>query len=189
MSYIIAPVDRVKTEYPEFMDGMKAVEAQGILRAVDVWPGFKLGGLIPGAKEFGIGNILPKDVLGAGTYSWDQTFSTPGSWTNIFSYNVPEDEVHCFAGFEITNPSLIFTQLRLEISDKKYPIVEIEEANVYDKGFGIVLKGDPGDELVVQEEESLLLRGWQERGTSGTVQRVIPIGVNIYKRKELVITE
>jgi hypothetical protein len=189
MSYMIAPMDKVKTTYPEFMDVMKAVEDRSIARAEDIWSGFKLGGIVPGAKEFGVGNILPKDVLGAGTYTWKQTFSAPGSWTDIFSYTVPEDEIHGFAGFEITDPTLIFTQLRLEISDKKYPIIEIEEANNFANGVAIIIKQDPGDELVVQEEESVLLRGWQERGTSGYSQRIVPIGVNVYKRKELVITE
>lgn len=189
MGYIIAPMDKVKTDYPEFLDTMRKVEDVAIKRASEIWEGFSIGGIVPGAKQFGVGNILPRDVLGAGTYTWKQTFNAPGSWVNIFSYTVPEDEIHAFAGFAITDPTIIFTQLRLEISDKKYPIFEIEEANLYDKGFAIIIKQDPGDELVVAEEESVLLRGWQERGTAGYQQRVVPLGINIYKRKELVITE
>jgi len=189
MAYIIAPLDKVKVDYPEFMDVMRQVERVSIARAEKIWPAFKLGGLIPGEKEFGIGNILPKDVLGAGTYSWTQSFTAPGSWTNIFSYTVPEDEIHAFAGFAISDPTLIFNQIRLEISDKKYPIWEIEEANLYEKGFAIIIKADPGDELIAEEEIPVLVRGYQERGTSGYEQRVIPIGINIYKRKDLVISE
>lgn len=189
MSYIIAPLDKVKTQFPEFLDVMKQVEKVGINRAREVWPGFTLGGLIPGDKEFGIGNILPKDIHGAGTYSWTRAFTAPGSWTNIFSYSVPEDEIHAFAGFAISDPTLIFNQIRLEISDKKYPIWEIEEANLYEKAFAIIIKADPGNELVASEKTPVLLRGYQERGTRGYEQRVIPIGINIYKRKDLVISE
>ncbi|MDI6860218.1 MAG: hypothetical protein QMC85_06960 [Methanocellales archaeon] len=189
MAYIIAPLDKVKVDYSEFMAVMRQVERVAIARAVEIWPGFSLGGLIPGDKEFGIGNILPKDVLGAGIYSWTQSFASPGSWTNIFSYSVPEDEIHAFAGFAISDPTLIFNQIRLEISDKKYPIWEIEEANLYEKAFAIIIKADPGDELVAQQETSVLLKGYQERGTKGYEQRVIPIGINVYKRKDLVIKE
>ena len=189
MPYIIAPLEKVKVDYPEFMDVMKQVEKVGIARAGEIWPGFTLGGLIPAAKEFGIGNILPKDILGTGIYSWTQSFAAPGSWTDIFNYSVPEDEIHALAGFAISDPTLIFNQIRLEISDKKYPIWEIEEANLYEKAFSIIIKADPGNELVAQEETPVLLRGYQERGTSGTEQRVIPIGINVYKRKDLVISE
>lgn len=189
MSYIIAPLEKVKVDFPEFLNVMKQVEQVSIARGAVIWPGYKLGGLIPNDKEFGIGNMLPKDVLGAGTYTWTQTFSAPGSWTNIFSYSVPEDEIHAFAGFAISDPTLIFNQIRLEISDKKYPIWEIEEANLYEKAFAIIIKADPGNELIAQEETPILVRGYQERGTSGTQQRVIPIGINVYKRKDLVITE
>jgi len=189
MPYVIAPLEKVKVDYPEFMDVMKKVEQVSIARAVEIWPGYVLGGLIPGVKEFGIGNMLPKDVLGTGTYTWTQAYTAPGSWTNIFSYSVPEDEIHAFSGFAISDPTLIFNQIRLEISDKKYPIWEIEEANLYEKAFAMIIKADPGNELIAQEETPVLVRGYQERGTSGTEQRVIPIGINVYKRKDLVISE
>lgn len=189
MPYAIAPLDKIKVDYPEFKDVLKSLEAGAIARAIEIWPGYTLGGLIPGDKEFGIGNMLPKDILGTGTYTWTQAFTTPGSWTNIFSYDVPEDEIHAFAGFGISDPTLIFNQLRIEIEDRKYPIFEIEEANLYDKAFSIIIKADPGNEFIAQEETSVLLRGYQERGTSGAEQRVIPLGLNVYKLKALVIKE
>ena len=180
MSYIIAPLDKVKEKFPEFLDVMKQLETATINRAKEVWPGYTLGGLIPTAKEFGLGTILPKNIRGKGTYTWVQTFTAPGSWTNIFSYTVKDDLIHSFAGFAIPDPELIFSQFRIEHTDKKYPIIDIEEARTFKGGVAIIIKADVGEEIVVPEKKSFLLKGYQERGTSGLSQRVIPLGLCAY---------
>lgn len=172
----------MKEKYPEFLDVMKQLESATIDRAGEVWSGYTLGGLKPEAKEFGLGNILPKNVLGAGTYTWQQQFAAPGSWTNIFSYTVADDLIHSYVGFAIPDPELIFSQLRFEHTDKKYPIVEIEEARVFrgQGGIAIIIKADKGEEVIVPEKKSFLLKGFQERGTSGLNQRVVPLGLCAY---------
>jgi len=197
MSYVIAPYTLVKKEFPEFRELLKTAHDATISRAENIWPGFKFGGLLPGDREFGITTLLPDQVIlnkaraPFGSYNWLQSFTAPGSWVDIFSYDVPEDEIHTIVGFAIPDPTLIFSQLRFEIGDKKYPRIDLEEARAYagEGGIAIILKTDVEKELVIQEETSVRLRGWQEYGTSGIVQRVIPLGIMAYKRKDIVIKE
>lgn len=192
MSYIIAPLDKVKDTFPEFRQSMSALQDAVIKRAQDIWAGFTFGGLTPGSRQFGLTTMLPREIFGKGTQQWTQTFSAPGSWTNIFSYSVPVDEIHGFAGFAFTEPTLIFSQLRWEIKDRKFPIINVEESrafNVFAGGFVIVVKADAGQELIAEERTQVLVKGFQERGSSGIRQRIIPIGLLAFRRIDLVITE
>lgn len=188
MSYLIAPLQKVRSgEFPEFQQAMASLEAAARQRAAAIFSGFTPGGVLPGDGSFGQANLLPKKVLGAGTFTWVQTFRAPGSFTNIFSYTVPNDEIHAYAGFIIPDP-LIFSQFRMQVSDRIYPILEVEEARAFKDGFAIVLKQDSGAETVVEEKKIFTLQGYQERGTSGNSQRVIPIGFALYINKDTYIS-
>ncbi len=190
--FLIAPFRLVKGEnqWTEYRDMLPALQDAAMARAQDIWKGFKFGGVLPASKEYGITQFRPKDVLGGGTATWTQTFGSAGSWCRIFSYNVPEDMVHAIAGFAIPDPTLIFSQLRFQIEDRLYPIIDIEEAHTFGQGgFSLLIKQDKGKELIVAEELAVLVRGFQERGTRNRTQRVIPLGFMLYKNKDLVIRE
>lgn len=190
--FLIAPFRLVKGEnqWNEYRDMLPALQDAAIRRAQDVWKGFEFGGVLPGAKQYGIVPFRPKDVLGGGTATFNQTFGSQGSWCKIFSYNVPEDMIHAFSGIAIPDPTLIFSQLRFQIEDRLYPVIDIEEAHTFGAGgFTLLIKQDKGKELVVAEELPVLVRGFQERGTRNRTQRVIPLGFMLYKNKNLVINE
>lgn len=193
MSYLIAPLQKVKIDFSEFNAVMKNLEEALDARAKAIWSGYTFGGLSPGDNQYGFGNIPPRHMSvprGFGTWSFMQKYTAPGSWTNIFSYTVPNDQIHGFSGFEFHGPNQIFNALRFSISDKTFPIIEIEEARSYaaKDGMALIFKTDKGREMIVQEKISLTLKGFQERNTSGFNQRVIPIGEMAYRAKDDLVT-
>ena len=193
MSYIIAPLDKVKGEgaYPEFADVLKSVQDAAIARAKDIWKGFTQGGMYPGDNEFGICPLRAREMATnvtsstlSGTYSFRKNFAAT-AWRTIFNYTVRQDVIHAFAGFMITDEVLRFLELRMEFGDRKYPILDIQEAKGWG-AFAILFKEDVGKELIAQEESSVYLRGYVE---STGYQTVVPLGFQLYKRKDLVISE
>lgn len=175
--------------YDSYISLLNDLFVRAKARASEIWPGFTFGGRQPEGKQYGITSFRPRDLFGGGTSTFSKTFGSQGSWANIFSYTVPEDEVHAFAGLSFTEPALIFAQLRWEIEDRKYPIIDIEEAQGWGMPFSLLFNQDKGKELVVPEEQAVLFRGFQERTTRNRVQRVVPLGFVLYKNKDLVIRE
>lgn len=174
---------------PEFNDIRQALHDQAIARAAEIWPGHEVGGLRPQSKQFGVNTIRPRDIFGGGTATFVKRYGSAGSWCNIWSYTVPEDEIHAFAGFMIPDPSLIFAQTRFELEDTRLPIADIEEAQGFMGPFAILYKQDRGFEYIATEEQRVLFKGFQERNTAGRNQRVVPIGLQLYKNKDLHIVE
>lgn len=193
MSFIIAPLDKVKGEnaYPEYVDVLKSVQDAGVNRAKEVWKGFTQGGLYPGDNEFGICPLRPNEMAHnvssttlSGTYSFRKNLATTG-WRTLFDYTVREDIIHAFAGFMVTDEVLRLLQFRFEFGDRKYPILDIQEAKGWGN-FAILFKEDVGKELISSESTSVYVRGYVE---STGYQTVVPLGFQLYKRKDLVITE
>lgn len=193
MSYVIGPMNLVKGEgmWPEFGDVLKEVQDMGIKRAQQVWPGFSFGGVYPGDHQFGICPLRKNEMANnvsastlSGSYSFKNTQSATG-WKEIFNYTVREDVLHALAGFAVTDEVLRLTQLRMEISDRKFPIFDIQEAQGWGS-FAILIKEDVGEALIAEPLTSVLIKAyWESIGT----QRVVPLGFQLYKRKDLVISE
>jgi len=192
MTFIIAPLDKVKGEgaYPEFAEVLRSVQDAAIARAKEIWKGYSQGGLYPGDNEFGICPMRAREMFSAsaqtlsGTYSFRQNFAATG-WRTILDYTVREDIIHAFAGFMITDETLRILELRMEFGDRKYPILDIQEAQGWGS-FAILFKEDVGKELIAQEESSVYVRGYLD---STGYQTVVPLGFQLYKRKDLVISE
>lgn len=191
--YVIAPLDKVKgpNSMSEFAEVLKAVQDSAIKRAEDIWTGYKFGGLYPGENEFGIcplrQNEMASDVTSttlSSSYSFKKKLGSTG-WHNIFNYTVRKDIIHAFAGFMVTDEVLRLLELRMEIGDRKFPILDIQEAKGWGR-FALIFKEDIGEELVVQEETSMLLKGYVE---ATGYQNIVPLGFMLYKRKDLVISE
>ena len=192
MSYEVAPLQRVRTDFPEFRAGLVALQNGLIARAQQIWPGYTFGGISPGPGQYGIANLAPRHLSvprGFGSWSFLQKFTGPGSWQNVFSYTVPDDQIHGFAGFAFFAPDLIFNALRVQVADTTYPIVEIEEAQTFfADGMALLIKADAGEEYIVPEKVSFILKAFQERNTSGWNIRVIPIGQMIFRARDDLIT-
>ena len=191
--FIIAPLNQVKGEnaYPEYVDVLRSVQDAAINRAKQIWNGYSQGGLYPGDKEFGIcplrANEMANDVTAttlSGTYNFRKNLQSTG-WQTLFNYNVRTDIIHAFAGFQITDEILRILALRFEFSDRKFPIMDLQIAKGWGS-FAILFKEDVGKELISQEETSVYVRGYVE---ATGYQTIVPIGFQLYKRKDLVITE
>jgi len=193
MGYIIAPLDQVKGEnaWPEYVSVLKAVQDAGIKRAEQIWDGYTFGGLYPGDHQFGICPLRQREMANdvssttlSSSYSFRKNLAAT-AWHTLFDYTVRKDVIHAFAGFMITDEILRLLELRMELSDRKYPVMDIQEAKGWGN-FAIIFKEDVGNELIAQEESSVYLRGYVE---ATGYQTIVPLGYQLYKRKDLVITE
>lgn len=193
MPYVIAPLDKVKGEgaWPEFGAVLKSVEDAGIKRAQETWQGYTLGGLYPGDRQFGMGGMRAREMAHdvtastlSGTYSFRKNLGATG-WHSLFDYTVRDDIIHAFAGFQISDEILNIIELRLEIGDRMYPIMNIEQAQGWG-AFAILFKEDVGNELIAVEKTRVYVRG---RVTATGYQTIVPLGYQLFKRKDLVISE
>lgn len=193
MSYVIAPLSQVKGEnaYPEFADVLRSVQDAAIARAKDIWKGYTQGGIYPGDNEFGVCPLRAREMANdvtsttlSSTFSFRKNLGATG-WHTLFDYSVRSDIIHAFAGFMITDEVLRILEFRMEFGDRKYPILDIQEAKGWG-AFAILFKEDVGKELIAQEETSVYVRGYVE---ATGYQNVVPLGFQLYKRKDLVISE
>lgn len=193
MPYIIAPLDKVKGdgEWPEYQNVLRDLQNKAFERASSIWEGFEQGGLTPGNRQFGIAPFRKNDTAGdvsdstpSGSYSFTKAISATG-WQDIFNYTVRNNMIHAFAGFQFTDDVLRVTQLRFEIEDRRFAILDLQEAQAWTK-FGIVLKTDELKELIAEPQERVLVRLYAE--STGN-QRVVPIGFMLYKNLNLILTE
>ena len=193
MPYIIAELAKVKGEgqYPEYEDVLKAVQDAAYQRASDIWEGYEPGGLMPGPRQYGVGPLRKNDMARdttdstpSGSYSFTKTLAATG-WQDLLNYTVRDNMIHAFAGFSFTDQTLRVTQLRVEIGDRRFPIWDIQEAQLYDR-FALVLKEDEAKELIANPQERVLVRIYAE--STGN-QRVVPIGLSLFKTANLVLTE
>lgn len=193
MPYVIAPLDKVKglNQYPEYREGLGAVEAQAVARAKALWTGALPGGIFPLGAQFGIGPFRKNDMAGdssdstpSGTYTFRKNI-TATAWQDVFNYSVRKDMIHAFVGFLISDDVLRVIQWRFRLGQVSFPIIDIQEAQRYDR-FAIILKTDRGTELVIDPNTSVLVRMYAELVG---FQRIVPLGLQIYRRTDLVLNE
>ncbi len=193
MPFIIAPLSDVKglNDYPEYQAALKATQDAAFHRAGKVWNGYTPGGLIPGDKQFGVGPLRKNDMsrdtsdsTPSGSYTFRTNIAATG-WRDIFSYTVRADTIHGFVGFLVAEDALRITQFRMEIGQNRFPIWDLQEAQRYNR-FAIIIKTDAGKELVADEKSRVLWRIYVE---STGFQRVVPLGLQLFKNPDLVLTE
>lgn len=193
MSYVIAPWKQVfgNEQRPEYIQMLKDLQNSAIARAQDVWKGYTFGGLYPKDMQFGICPLRQREMAHdvssttlSGSYSFRKNLGTTG-WHTLFDYSVRKDIIHAFAGFSITDEILRILELRFEFGDRKYPIMDIQEAKGWG-GFAILFKEDAGKELIAENETSVYVRGYVE---ATGYQTITPLGFQLYRRKDLVINE
>lgn len=193
MPFIWAPLKKTKGEgqYPEYEDVLRAVQDQAFARAEEIWEGFSRGGLMPASKEFGVGPLRKNDMAGdttdsaaSGSYTFEKNIIATG-WQDIFNYNIRDNMIHAFAGLAFTDQTLRISQIRVEIGDTRFPIWDIQEAQLYDR-FALILKQDEGKELIANPQDRVLIRIYAE---STGVQRVVPLGLSLFRTANLVLTE
>ncbi len=168
--YVLCEYEAVKKEFPEFKDTMEALKSQLIAKAEADWKPLKFGGMYPKAGEFGISPILPalfKGMDGTRLTTWNQWFTDTGSQTIMTGVGsggiIPEDFKVGFVGLAFLDKAIRISEIKLQISDKKLPRINIEEAFVYNKPAIIFEEGYILDEKTAFELIAYILTQGPQR--------------------------
>jgi len=172
MAYVIADYGNIKETFPEFQATMDALEDVLVQKAMAQWAPLRYGGLNPQSGEFGKTTIMPElfqtgafetGVLTTMTNWGDAYISTttqtvPGN--NIImqgntSGNIPEDYMCGIVGLAFLEPTSRISEIRMQISDKKLPRMNIQEAWGYKRPCIIWENG-----YVLDEETGFTLYGF-----------------------------
>jgi len=160
MSYVICEYGKVKETFPEFESTMRRLRDELIDRARADWSPLKFGGLAPKAGEFGETTVLPvlfNDITGTRMTTWSQWFNATGSQTIMTGVGaggiIPEDFKVGLVGLAFLDKAIRISEFKMQISDKKLPRINIEEAFAYEKPAvifeeGFILDEEQGFELI-----------------------------------------
>jgi len=150
MAYVIADYSKIKETFPEFQATMDAMEDVLVRKAMAQWAPLRYGGLNPQAGEFGVSTIMP-ELFQTGAYptgvlttmnTWGDgyisstTQTVPGANTLMqgnTAGNIPEDFMVGIVGIEFLEPSSRISEMRMQISDKKLPRMNLQEAWCYQR--------------------------------------------------------
>ena len=161
MSYVICEYDKVKQEFPEFNSVLEKLRSDLIAKAEADWEPLKYGGLAPkGEKQFGETTIMPQlfaDITGTRMTTWNQWFNATGAQTIMTGVGsggtIPEDYKVGVAGLAFLDKTIRISEFKMQISDRKLPRINIEEAFMYNKPAiifeeGFILDEETAFELV-----------------------------------------
>ncbi len=193
MTYIIAPTSQVIGDNGQspYLNVIGAVEAAVIQRASEIWDGWESGGLTPGPNQYGIAPLRMNDMAvdttaaaASSSYSFDKAASSVG-WADLYNFNVRDDMILGLAGISIDDPTLRVWQTRIEVGDKRLPVIDLQTAHSFDRS-SFILKQDVGKELIAGPRDRFVIRGYW--GTTGT-NRVTPLGIMAYRNLSDMLTE
>jgi len=176
--YVICEYDKVKAEFPEFRAIMQALEDSLIAKASADWAPLSFGGIAPLAGQFGKTTVLPQlfaNNAGNRLTTWEQTFTSTGSQTIMTGVEsggiIPEDFKVGLVGLAFLDKALRISEIKMQISDKKLPRMNIEEAFLYNKPAIIFEEG-----FILDEKTSFDLYAYV---LSQGIQRIKLIGLQV----------
>jgi len=174
------------------------------VKSQGVWAPLTFGGMTPREGQYGRIPILPEEFEDQAGVDLDHNHTPTGWGVNsfriLFTDTVPtavaipgwkviyrgananltrEDIRIAWAGCAFTEKTDPITKLRWTIGDISYPKFDVEEKNCYNKPAIIFEEG-----FIIPEETYFQLEGFFE--ASG-YERVVPLGFEVYRRKDLVI--
>lgn len=153
MSYVICEYEKVKQNFPEFKATMESLASQLRAKCAADWSPLSFGGLAPRAGQFGETTILPalfRDITmsaaNAGNMiTWHQWLTltagevaSGGAHKTIMTGSgtggiILEDYKIGLAGLVFLDKAIRISEIKMQISDKKLPRINIEEALAYNK--------------------------------------------------------
>jgi len=158
--YVLCEYDKVKETFPQFQTIMEKLKADLIAKAEADWAPLKYGGIDASAGQFSETTIMPQlfaDMSGTRLTTWEQWFTSTGSQTILTGVGsggtIPEDFKVGVVGLAFLDPVIRVSEIKMQISDKKLPRINIEEAFCYNKPAvifeeGFILDEETGFELV-----------------------------------------
>lgn len=145
MSYVICEYDKVKQQFPEFKATMTKLATDLRAKCAADWSPKTFGGLAPTAGQFGETTILPAlfrdDTMTAANagnmITWEQWLNTLGHRTIMSGSGtggiILEDYKIGLAGIAFLDKAIRISEIKMQISDKKLPRINVEEALAYNK--------------------------------------------------------
>ena len=183
-AYVICEYGKIREYFPEFQDIMTRLKENLIAKAIADWAPLKRGGLAAEAGEFSETTIIPalfNDITGTRLITWDQWFSAagalpiPGSRTIMTGAGpggtIAEDYKVGLVGLAFLSKAIRISEIKMQISDKKLPRINIEEAFAYEKP-AIIFE----DAFILDEETGFDLYAYV---LSQGPQRIMPIGIQL----------
>jgi len=169
--YILAEYSKIKSQFPEFQSVLNALRVSLLNKAMQDWDPKTNGGMKPTGGQFGIGTIMPElfnDISGTTMTTWDQYLTPAGAQSIIMTGSqtggsIYEDYKVGIAGLAFLDKVQRVTEIKMQISDKKLPRINIEEAMAY-KNPCLIFE----DNYILDEETGFTLyayvasRGWQK---------------------------
>ncbi len=179
MSFVICEYEKVKAGFPEFKRTLETLESSLRAKCAADWSPKTFGKLTPSTSQFGETTILPplfRDLtMSAATsgqmVTWDQwlTFTAAEKAAGVGAAGVGasktimtgsgtggtilEDYKVGLAGLAFLDKSIRVSEIKMQISDRKLPRMNIEEAFAYNKPAivfeeGYILDEETGFELI-----------------------------------------
>ena len=142
--FVICEYNDVKSYFPEFKNVMDLLRTNLVAKATAKWSPLTNGGLYPKSGQFGQTPIFP-ELFRSGTNSlpaittlttWEQWFTATGNQTIMSGSNVGaiyEDYMIGICGIAFLDKAIRIAEIRMQISDKKLPRINIEECMAYNQ--------------------------------------------------------
>lgn len=176
---VLCDYSKVKEEFPEFGNTLAKLEADLTALASADWGPLTYGGTKPKSGQFGKSTIMPELFYGFGQVAptlttWNSYATATGNRAlqgGANGGNIYEDYKVGLAGFAFLDKVQRITEIKLQIGDRKFPRINLEEAFVYDKPAVIFETG-----IMLDEETEYDLHGYVE---SIGDYKLMPIGIQM----------
>jgi len=191
MSYVICEYEKIKQTFPEYKQTMETLASTLRAKCAADWSPKSFGGMTPTAGQFGETTILPAlfrdqtmTTANAGNMAtWNQWLTLTaaqkalgGGQNTIMSGSgtggiLLEDYKVGLVGLAFLDKAIRVSEIKMQISDKKLPRINIEEALAYNKPAIIFETG-----YIIDEETGFDLYAYV---TTEGPARIKPIGLQM----------
>jgi len=186
-AYVICEWDSIQEDNREFQEAFRSLEMRMISKCNAEWAPKTFNrslALSAGPNHYGRTTILPElfdDHSGVQMAHWRQQFTTAGHQTLLSGAHagntLPEDFKVGWMGLAFPNKEQHITEIKMQIGDRKYGRINLEEMHAYNKPVIIFEDG-----FVIDEEESFELYGYVE----GPIPDQLPFIQGVYQRIVLI---
>lgn len=188
--YILCEYEDVKKEFPEYQAIMNKLEVDLIEKSRVDWDPLQYGGIKPSSGQFGKSTIIPSlfaDINGTQMITWEQELTAAQTGHQLLmvgsgaGHLIFEDYKVGIAGLAFLEASPKVSEIKIYISDRKLPRVNIEEAWAYEKPAVIF-----EDAYILDEEQTFELYGFVE---CPGIQKIKLIGLETNKVTDKMLTQ
>jgi len=193
--YVICEWKAVQKEFPNFKSAFMSLETEIINMCNRDWSPRTCGYLNPASDQYGRTTILPPlfdDHNAAQMATFRQLFTAAGNQTLMTGTRagntIPEDFKIALMGFAFPNQQQHITEIKMQIGDRKFGRIDLEQMQVYDTPAIIFEEG-----YLINGEEAFDLYGYLEGpiptaigAYTGIWQRIVPIGAAYFKQYDRV---